>query len=277
MRIVAASHAKDVAIDGAGTFETADREAADKIRFSYETSICIVPRDVDLDAWKQVSDARVRLKDKGFYRWPPHVNMFYPFIEKGRIDEVVPALMEVLKDFSPFEVTLKELKMFGGAKRGVLWLDPEPTHDEAYIRDIQAAMCKVMPTSIREDTLRHYERFVPHLTLSHCSNLEDATEKRADMLADGSYPWHEVTFRVDELLIITRGPPDDQYRIAWRLPLGRKEEMDGVVDREGGGKDVQLEAIKEDNQRFALQPLEEAVWVREAKKEYNRKRPKRRK
>jgi len=32
-------------------------------------------------AWNVVSDMRVRLRDPGLFRWPPHINILYPFVQ----------------------------------------------------------------------------------------------------------------------------------------------------------------------------------------------------
>jgi len=31
---------------------------------------------------------RYQLKDKGLYRWPPHINLLYPFVVETHIPEV---------------------------------------------------------------------------------------------------------------------------------------------------------------------------------------------
>jgi hypothetical protein len=30
------------------------------------------------------------MKDKGLYRWPPHINLLYPFVVEAQIPEVTP-------------------------------------------------------------------------------------------------------------------------------------------------------------------------------------------
>jgi hypothetical protein len=44
-------------------------------------TICIVPPPSANEVWEQITRARTQLKDPGLFRWPPHVNLLYPFIE----------------------------------------------------------------------------------------------------------------------------------------------------------------------------------------------------
>ena len=63
------------------------------------------------------------MKDAGLYRWPPHANLLYPFLETG--DAAAPKLRRAARKIAPFRVRLASTGVFGGKRRGVLWLRPE--------------------------------------------------------------------------------------------------------------------------------------------------------
>ncbi len=46
-------------------------------------TVCMVPPPTPeyKHIWKEITKARTELKDPGLYRWPPHVNILYPFID----------------------------------------------------------------------------------------------------------------------------------------------------------------------------------------------------
>jgi 2'-5' RNA ligase len=110
----------------------------------HESTIAIVPPSItaaDAILWESILTARKKLLDKGYFRWAPHVNLIYPFIQPKRYDDVVHRLAKAIEQFPPFEVSLSEFGVFGGRTRGVLWLDSIPTGgDKDIIKKIQNAL-----------------------------------------------------------------------------------------------------------------------------------------
>jgi len=139
---------------------------------SHAVTVCIVPppspparRKNDEEdvlqqqrrkVWDTVSSMRQRMKDPGYYRWPPHINLLYPFVqldieldssssskhqqeehhedqEQQQKEQHVQAIVDKLQiavdracPDGPFTVALNTYGIFGGKNRGVLWLDPQP-------------------------------------------------------------------------------------------------------------------------------------------------------
>jgi 2'-5' RNA ligase superfamily len=135
-------------------------------------TVCVVPppSPSTKPVWEAITEARTRLHDPGLFRWPPHVNLLYPFVdcfarsprsdsaangggtaadvtakrEEEGVDpalgktepslssslsivrqDVLDKLRKACEQIEPFTVELRHLGTFGGAKRGVLWLDPQ--------------------------------------------------------------------------------------------------------------------------------------------------------
>ena len=101
-------------------------------------TVCMSIPESETRCWELVSKARKQLKDPGYYRWPPHANLLYPFIHVKSIKEhsfdddpsllvdpeIIQKLRSATRHCEPFQVSLNKLGTFGGAKRGVLWLYP---------------------------------------------------------------------------------------------------------------------------------------------------------
>lgn len=176
----------------------------------HTTALAIVPPD---ECWPQIQAARTELQDAGLYRWPPHINLIYPFIEPIYFERFADAVAPALATVPPFRLRLGSLDVFGGTRHGVLWLDPsevgEPTGrlDELYRK-----VCEACP-----DAQRSTRPFRPHLTITHTSTGEAARELAARMQHACEPP---VEFEVLELLILARKGPTDPFERAWRLPLG---------------------------------------------------------
>ena len=132
---------------------------------AHTVTVCMVPPPESTNVWKTLSEMRFRLKDPGYYRWPPHVNLLYPFVElpstsckeadtdasgSDSVDvdadddddeqsesqsddtwmlaDIVERLEHAIQHISPFTVQLNQLGTFGGKRRGVLWLHPDSSN-----------------------------------------------------------------------------------------------------------------------------------------------------
>ena len=66
------------------------------------------------EQWPPIQQTRTSLQDKGIYRWPPHINLLYPFVPFDAFDEAASLLGAALEQVEPFDVTLDSLDVFGG-------------------------------------------------------------------------------------------------------------------------------------------------------------------
>ena len=123
----------------------------------HSMTICMVPAPENKDVWEKVTKARTELRDPGLFRWPPHVNMLYPYIdilnpkiihndnhngndvddnnhdncdmstekkEEDAINQTLDSLQSAVHKCQPFRVSLDSFGTFGGNNRGVLYLNP---------------------------------------------------------------------------------------------------------------------------------------------------------
>jgi 2'-5' RNA ligase len=202
----------------------------------YHTALAIVPPNEDAASWIRLQEIRYRLQDKGYFRWPPHINLCYPFIDSTDFQAILPQIANELRDVSPFEVQLDGFGTFGGKDRGVCFLAPQPEHQ---ISVIHSAIQRVL----QETTTK---AFRPHLTVKHCVSGFNARF----VAATESQSWESLSFLVDAVYVLQRDGPNGQYYIAAKIPLGRSvveegpatfdhmpsEEPDWVRDQRGGGR-----------------------------------------
>ena len=55
----------------------------------YTSTVALVPPE---EAWLAIQQARESLRDKGLYRWPPHINLLYPFVPEEHFAQAADAL-----------------------------------------------------------------------------------------------------------------------------------------------------------------------------------------
>ena len=246
------------------------------LRFVHHATVALVPPSTPADrvaVWERLQGTRATLKDRGYYRWPPHINLLYPYLDPASDvhGEVLPALAAAAATVSPFCVTLKTLGTFGGYTRGVLWLDPEvvvAAGDEGSdaIYTLQAKLLAALPTVPGQSPLPpQLTRFRPHMTLCHFSSLAAADRAGSDLAGD--FAGSPVSFEVAEAYVMARCGDGGQFHVVARLPLG------GGGNGLEGGAPSPLEAAAVDGPdagllRFPFMPLEEAAWVNEVRGAY---------
>ena len=129
----------------------------------HHLSVCMVPPESSLEVWDAITKCRIQFKDPGLYRWPPHANLLYPFIDirpetslseedndihdetfdnsgDNDLDDgsttmrntapvvdasIIEGLLRACRQIEPFHVRLHQFGTFGNSKRGVLWLYPD--------------------------------------------------------------------------------------------------------------------------------------------------------
>ncbi|KAL7488260.1 hypothetical protein ACHAW6_013844 [Cyclotella cf. meneghiniana] len=237
---------------------------------SHCVTICMVPPSIAKSAWSRLTSARKACRDPGFYRWPPHVNLLYPFLEpifnidgsldgasvvtkKHEIrnqfmDEVTRHLSNAAKQVMPFDVSLDSFGCFGGKSRGVLWSNPKSHYssigNNAKDADPLVHLQNMLETQFPMcNDQRKQGSFTPHMTISHYANLSDAIEAKDELQST----WEPVSFRVSELYMLQRTGDDGQFKVAATIPLGP-----GSIVK-----------IHDPPMSFPDMPLVEEEWVRE--------------
>lgn len=175
----------------------------------FESSLAIVPPN---EAWNAIQRARTEQRDAGILRWPPHVNLLYPFVPNSHFSKVAPFLASNLQDFVPFTVSLSRFRSFDRAESSVLYLVPDVTEGpEDAIEQLYARCLSVAPYCEKEGL-----PFVPHLTVTHTAGSQECAAARASLESW----WTPVTFTVDQIHCISRLGPTKPYDLRCRIEFG---------------------------------------------------------
>jgi hypothetical protein len=75
------------------------------------SALCVVP---PREAWGRIQAIR-QAHDPAFARWPPHVNMLWPFVPRDDCTRLEPQVVAALARVPPFRVTLSRFGTFAGA------------------------------------------------------------------------------------------------------------------------------------------------------------------
>jgi 2'-5' RNA ligase len=176
----------------------------------HSVTVCMVPPPEQTETWKILSEMRLQLKDPGYYRWPPHVNLLYPFLKLNHttnftsnddnslesVSGIVKQLESATRRIPPFRVVLDRFGTFGGKRRGVLWLHPSssriiddeetsttttPNVESEPLQELQQCLEEAFPMCRDQSQKGDNGSFVPHMTLSHFESLQDAEKSQSSL------------------------------------------------------------------------------------------------
>ena len=223
----------------------------------HSSTVALVPPE---EVWPQVQAARTALRDKGLYRWPPHMNLLYPFVEPALVIRsmqpdprhlfAAALLASSLEALAPPVITLDALACFGGRSRGVLYACCSSDVDTEALQQMQEALQASMPFC--DDQQRKNEggkrgSFTPHMTLSHFSSREEAEAAKA-LLAP---TWQPLTFSCAQAVhLMYREGGCGQFERACTLSFGGEA----------------MSTFFSPPRRWESMPAVEEEWVRDARK-----------
>jgi len=132
-----------VAPSGADDSTSVAEPLPPKLQKVHHSSVALIPPDA---CWGPIQAVRLELRDKGLYRWPPHINLLYPFAPPGQqMEDALADLAAAAAAVPPFDLRLDTLGTFGGRTRGVLWAAPSDPRQLAALVALQDALQSAAP------------------------------------------------------------------------------------------------------------------------------------
>lgn len=178
-------------------------------RYVYTSAIVVIPPE---EVWPPIQSIR-QLYDEKMRRWMPHITLIYPFWPHERFPEAVSALSPALAQVEPFRLTLRRFDVFAhGRGKYTMWLDPEPAQP---LEELYRLLVHTLQIPLGTGPFRL--TFRPHLSVGQ---LREASQ-RDRVLRELTAGWQPLEFIVGDIALIWRNePPDDIFRVGYRIPLG---------------------------------------------------------
>jgi len=170
------------------------------------TLVAVPPRAL----WGPIQAVR-RRHDRQFRRWPPHVNLLYPFHDEAGLAPCLARLHAALARVAPFVARLGPVGVFRHRRgRRTVWLAPAPG---AAWQALHAAARSACPAL--DDLDRFPGGFTPHLSVGQADARSEAGLRAEAAALEGLGWW------LDRVAVWVRGaPPDDRFRLRALIPLG---------------------------------------------------------
>lgn len=188
---------------------------------SVKSALVVMP---PVQLWDPIQQIR-RGRDKGFFRWMPHINMLYPFLEDagGDFEAAAARAREALQDVEPFILQLQHFHFFEHSRRScTVWLRPEGNDatdaDSPALHAVHERLLGAFPscTDLSDDPSRDIDKFVPHLSVG---SWRGATEAAAAVEVFQK-TWSSLSFPVSSVYFISRRSYNEPFQVRWAVPLG---------------------------------------------------------
>ena len=198
----------------------------------HQSALALLP-DAATQLYSSIQATR-RTHDKHFKRWPPHINILYPFVPEYEFEAVAQVLHQALSSFAPIEddCTMARVGFFEHYKSScTAWLAPQTSEAAAVatitnvggkdlrptphpgIVELQATCQSAVP-HCNDLSSSFGGQFTPHLSLGQFRTKEDV-QKFIDSLG-----WAGLPFPVRNLYLLAREGPHDTFSVRFIVPLG---------------------------------------------------------
>lgn len=160
---------------------------------SQETALCIIPPSVncaDIDRLRE-------LYDKGYGRWPAHINLIYPFVAPEnlpRAHQQIKAQFDHSLDTSESQtITLSEVGMFKHRNNSTMFIQESASQPESYMASLRTMALQALGQKPSPSNL--------HLTIGQ---TEDNTLFSQQFLLSKARLLPALQFRIGALAILVR-------------------------------------------------------------------------
>eukprot|EP00040_Diaphanoeca_grandis_P007627 m.41683 g.41683 ORF g.41683 m.41683 type:complete len:232 (+) comp18891_c0_seq1:275-970(+) len=160
---------------------------------SVRTALAFVPPDEIIPSINAIRAQH----DKGFIRWMPHMNVYFPFFESleldgTRFDEpLLQKLTSVLSTIEAFECRLDHFDSF--EKGPHVFLAPQPQALQKMV-----SIANALDIAFPELAEKAHRPFRPHLTVGQFKGQK--TVAAANLAKD----WNPIFWQVDRLCLVSR-------------------------------------------------------------------------
>lgn len=174
-------------------------------------ALAVVP---PTELWGPIQKIRaVHARPKQFKRWPPHVNILWPFMPPLELPDAVLVLKEALASVVPFVLELDNFSSFVHGKMAHFILDANIPE----LVSLHAVVAKLYPES-EKDSQRGFHG---HLTVGQVSGDKATIRQLVDTQCEKfQKDWQPPRFLVDHLVVLVAATADDPFEEYARVSIG---------------------------------------------------------
>jgi len=140
---------------------------------SHDTALCIVP---PRHLWPSVDRLRA-LYDQAFLKWPPHVNLIYPFVQPDLLPEAAERIQTALSssEIPPLRLSLDSAGVFTRKHDNIIYLHDSDAERCVRLKDLRNSIMQ----SLQGAAAHHAsgQAFKMHMTVAQSEDVSSSTHK----------------------------------------------------------------------------------------------------
>ncbi|CAF3432228.1 unnamed protein product [Rotaria socialis] len=177
---------------------------------SHRSALAILPT---LNTWPLIDPYRQQY-DPSFDRWPPHINLLWPFFDLTDCEEdqenILLQLRLLLCQYESFSAGIDQIDSFVENKTIYMKLNQQ---SENHVKKLHAQLIKLFP----QLSGNHKNRYNPSMTIGYFDTDEKFKQAKSSLILNESFQ-----FPVHYVYILQRSLDNDTepFHIAYQLPLG---------------------------------------------------------
>lgn len=103
---------------------------------SYDTALCIIP---PRSLWNGIDRLRSRY-DKAYGKWPPHVNLIYPFAQVDALPRAAEAIRSAVQGVEPFRIQLSAADAFQHRHDNTIFLYDDDEERDNHLKRLRQSV-----------------------------------------------------------------------------------------------------------------------------------------
>ncbi|KAF2018297.1 hypothetical protein BU24DRAFT_421277 [Aaosphaeria arxii CBS 175.79] len=174
---------------------------------SFDTALCVIP---PANKCQEVDQLRA-LYDKGFGRWPPHINLIYPFVHPENLSKAKQQIESQLSNISSertLDIALDKAGHFVHRTNSTIWLGASDNTSSGVLEELRSSALQALG---QEPSPYNF-----HLTIGQS---EDNTDSSQNFLLGKARLLPHLHFPVGSLAILVRERTPHRQNSSSRMKL----------------------------------------------------------
>ncbi|CAF1501248.1 unnamed protein product, partial [Rotaria sordida] len=177
---------------------------------SHRSALVILPT---INQWSIINSYRQEY-DPSFNRWPPHINLLWPFFDltdsQDDQENILLPLRLLLSQYQSFSIEINQIDSFIENNVSFMKLNQQST---IYVKQLYEQLIQLFPQCLKNNRYSYN----PSMIIAQFDNQEKLDQAKSSLVLNESFE-----FPVEYVYILQRPHDNDTvpFHIAYQLPLG---------------------------------------------------------
>lgn len=178
---------------------------------SHRSAVVLLPSS---DQWSMIDNYRQQY-DPSFGRWPPHINLLWPFFDltdsESDEESILVPLRLLLSQYQPFTADVVEIDRF--VENNICFMKLDQTSTER-VQELFEQMKQLFPQTCINTRNNSYN---PHMTIAQFDSAEKRNQVESSLVLNQSFQ-----FPIEYVYLLQRPHENDTtpFHITHQIPLG---------------------------------------------------------